>query len=84
LDLAKSEWFGSLDLKVTIHVIDSSRPISLANLFMRGDHGNRVVIWDDDDSSKLIEEKKAWETLEVSALSPITFFQTQRYLCSMG
>ncbi|KAF9483861.1 CDC45-like protein [Pholiota conissans] len=65
LDLARPDWLGGLDLKVTIHVIDSARPISLTNLFMGGDNGNRVVIWDDDDSSaKLAEEKKAWEILE--------------------
>lgn len=75
MDLARPDWLGGLDLKVTIHVIDSSRPISLTNLFMGGDNGNRVVIWDDDDSSKLVEEKKAWETLEVSQ-----FYSSQVWL----
>ncbi|KAF8969933.1 CDC45-like protein [Flammula alnicola] len=63
-DLPTSDWFGDFDLKVTVHVIDSTRPISLTNLFMGGENGSRLLIWDDDDSSKMVEEKKAWEMIE--------------------
>lgn len=66
LDIPRDEHFGRLSLKVVIHVIDSSRPISLTNLYMGGENGNRVLIWDDEDSaSKYREEQKAWEVLEV-------------------
>lgn len=66
LDIPREDYLGRLDLKVMIHVIDSSRPVSLTNLFMGGENGNRVLIWDDEDSlSKYKEEKRAWEVVEV-------------------
>lgn len=59
-------WFGEYDTKVTIHVIDSCRPQSLANLFTAGENGDRVIVWDDGEVENLSEEKKAWEALQVS------------------
>ncbi|KJA22335.1 hypothetical protein HYPSUDRAFT_67056 [Hypholoma sublateritium FD-334 SS-4] len=66
LDLPRDDYFGKLGLKVVINVIDSSRPISLTNLFMGGPNGRRVLIWDHEDSvTNLSEEKNAWEVVEV-------------------
>jgi len=53
-------------MKVTIHVIDSSRPRSLSNLFMGGENGERILIWDDGDADKLEEEKRSWEVIQAS------------------
>ena len=75
LDIPRPEYLGRLNLKVTIHVIDSSRPISLTNLFMGGENGNRVLIWDDEDSlSRYKEEKRAWEVVEVREACSYGFF----------
>ncbi|CAA7267899.1 unnamed protein product [Cyclocybe aegerita] len=63
-DLPLAQWFGNFDLKVTIHVIDSARPYGLVNLFMAGENADRILVWDDGDADKLIEEKKSWEALE--------------------
>lgn len=64
-DLPTTDWFGDLDPKVTIHVIDSARPQSLVNLFMGGESGERVLVWDDGDADKMEEERKSWEVIEV-------------------
>jgi len=69
-DLPTEDWFGDFDPKVTIHVIDSSRPQSLANLFMANESGERVLVWDDGDADKMSEEKKSWEVLQVSNVMP--------------
>ncbi|KDR81482.1 hypothetical protein GALMADRAFT_89457 [Galerina marginata CBS 339.88] len=63
-DLPTPEWFGDFDLKVTVHVIDSSRPQSLVNLFMGGENGERILTWDDGEAEKLSEERKAWEIIQ--------------------
>ncbi|PPR08067.1 hypothetical protein CVT24_010528 [Panaeolus cyanescens] len=63
-DLTDPMWFGEYDTRVTIHVIDSCRPQSLANLFTSGENGERVVVWDDGEVENLTEEKKAWEALQ--------------------
>ncbi|KAF6765072.1 cell division control protein 45 [Ephemerocybe angulata] len=68
IDLPTPEWFGEFDLGVSIHVIDSSRPRSMANLFYPGENGERVVLWDDGDAGKLVDLRKAWETLEFEPL----------------
>jgi cell division control protein 45 len=68
LDLPNSEWFGDFDVKLTVHVIDSSRPQNLSILFSAGENGERIVVWDDGDAEKLEEERKAWEALMVSTL----------------
>ncbi|TFK29808.1 cell division control protein 45 [Coprinopsis marcescibilis] len=67
-DLPTPIWFGDFDTKLAIHVIDSSRPRSMANLFAPGENGERVILWDDGDAEKLTELKKAWETLEFEPL----------------
>lgn len=64
-DLPSEELFGEFDLKVTIHVIDSARPQSLANLFTGGENGERIVTWDDGQPHKLKEEKASWEIVQV-------------------
>jgi cell division control protein 45 len=63
IDLPSSEWFGEFNLKTTIHVIDSTRPLNLSSLFGAGQNGERIVIWDDGDAENLKEERKAWEAL---------------------
>jgi len=66
LELTQEDWFGSFDLKVTVHVIDSRRPRSLTNLFMGGKNGDRIIVWDDGDSDELKDEKISYETVLVS------------------
>lgn len=65
-DLVDDDWFGTYDPKVTIHVIDSSRPMSLRNIFARGQNAERVLIWNDEDISQLTDMEDAWKMLEVS------------------
>lgn len=69
IDLPAADWFGDFDPSVTVHVIDSSRPMNLSSLFGAGDNGERIVIWDDGDAENLVEERKSWEALMVRALS---------------
>lgn len=66
MDLPSADWFGDFDPRVTVHVIDSTRPQSLANLFGGGANGERVIVWDDGEADKLTEEGKAWELTQVS------------------
>jgi cell division control protein 45 len=70
LDLPSSEWFGDFPPRVHVHVIDSGRPQNLSSLFGGGDGSERVIIWDDGGAERLDEERKAWETLNVSVLWP--------------
>lgn len=65
LDLPSAEWFGDFNAKLSVHVIDSTRPQNLASLFGAGEYGERIVVWDDGDAEKLGEERKAWEALTV-------------------
>lgn len=65
-DLVDDDWFGTYDPKVTIHVIDSSRPMSLRNIFARGQNAERVLIWNDEDTSQFTDIEEAWKMLEVS------------------
>lgn len=65
LDLPSSEWFGDFNTRVTVHVIDSSRPQNLSSVFGGGENGERIVIWDDGGAEDLQEERKAWEALTV-------------------
>jgi hypothetical protein len=67
LDLTTEEWFGAFPEKLSVHVIDSSRPQNLGNLFAAGEMSDRIIVWDDGDVEKLKEEKTAWEALTVSA-----------------
>ena len=66
LDLPSSAWFGDFSEKLTVHVIDSSRPQNLSSLFAGGESGERIVVWDDGGAEKMEEEKRAWEVLTVS------------------
>lgn len=65
LDLPSSEWFGEFNQSISVHVIDSTRPLNLSSLFGAGQNGERIVIWDDGEAEKLQEERKAWEALMV-------------------
>ena len=67
LDLPGPDWFGDFDPRLTIHIIDSSRPQNLSSLFGTGENGDRIVIWDDGGAENREEERKAWEVLTVSA-----------------
>jgi cell division control protein 45 len=67
LDLATPDWFGGFDIKLTVHVIDSSRPQNLSTLFAAGESTERIILWDDGGVDKLEEERTAWEALTVSA-----------------
>jgi cell division control protein 45 len=70
LDLPSSEWFGDFPQRVHVHVIDSGRPQNLSSLFGEGEGSERVIVWDDGGAERLDEERKAWETLNVSVLWP--------------
>ncbi|KAB5596531.1 PAB-dependent poly(A)-specific ribonuclease subunit PAN2 [Ceratobasidium theobromae] len=62
LDLLSDEWFGEFPQDVTIHIIDSTRPQNLSNLFAPGREGERVRVWDDGGALKLDNYKEAYET----------------------
>ncbi|XP_006458240.1 hypothetical protein AGABI2DRAFT_199684 [Agaricus bisporus var. bisporus H97] len=68
LDLPSPHWFGDFRSSVTIHVIDSVRPRNLSTLFGAGENGERIIVWDDGEANKLIEERKSWEALEYEPL----------------
>jgi cell division control protein 45 len=70
LDLPSSEWFGDFPPKVHVHVIDSGRPQNLSSLFGEVEGAERIIVWDDGGAEHLDEERRAWETLNVSALQP--------------
>jgi cell division control protein 45 len=70
LDLLSDEWFGAFPQDVTIHVIDSTRPQNLSNLFAPGREGERVRVWDDGGALKLDNYKEAYETFLVGGLIP--------------
>lgn len=65
LDLPSSEWFGDFGERLTVHVIDSTRPFNLSSLFGTGPIGDRILVWDDGDAEKLTEERRAWEFMTV-------------------
>ncbi|KAJ1309757.1 hypothetical protein OPQ81_006522 [Rhizoctonia solani] len=62
LDLLSEEWFAEFPPDVTIHVIDSTRPQNLSNLFTPGREGERVRVWDHGEALKLEKQKEAYET----------------------
>lgn len=68
LDLLSDEWFGAFPPEVAIHVIDSTRPQNLSNLFAPGREGERVRVWDDGTALTLDSYKEAYETFLVSQL----------------
>ena len=63
IDLPSPEWFGEFNPKMTVHIIDSARPLNLSSLFSSGQNGERIIVWDDGDADNLQEERKAWEAL---------------------
>jgi cell division control protein 45 len=65
LDLPSDEWFGSFGTKMSVHIIDSSRPQNLSSLFGAGENGERIIVWDDGGADNMEEEKKAWEATVV-------------------
>lgn len=67
LELLNDEWFGGFD-GVTVHVIDSLRPLNLDNIFNESEQAKRIVVWDDGGITRLQEEKKSWEVVEVTVL----------------
>ncbi|KEP53440.1 PAB-dependent poly(A)-specific ribonuclease subunit PAN2 [Rhizoctonia solani 123E] len=62
LDLLSEEWFGDFPEDVAIHVIDSTRPQNLSNLYTPGREGERVRVWDNGEALKLEKQKEAYET----------------------
>lgn len=65
-DLTKDDWFAPFNTNLHVHVIDSSRPLNLENIFMEQDVGERIVIWDDGGVEKLTEERRAYNVITVS------------------
>ncbi|KXN90547.1 Protein TSD2 [Leucoagaricus sp. SymC.cos] len=68
VDLPSPTWFGEFRTSITIHVIDSIRPRNLSSLFGVGENGDRIIVWDDGEADKLVEEKRSWEALEYEPL----------------
>ncbi|KAL5635563.1 hypothetical protein ACGC1H_004385 [Rhizoctonia solani] len=62
LDLLSEEWFGEFPEDVAIHVIDSTRPQNLSNLYAPGREGERVRVWDNGEALELEKQKEAYET----------------------
>ncbi|KAG6917784.1 hypothetical protein DXG01_001056 [Tephrocybe rancida] len=52
LDLATEEWFGKAGPRLKIHIIDSARPLQLANYYEAPD----VCVWDDGSVEKIGEQ----------------------------
>ena len=65
LDLPSPAWFGEFSPHLTVHIIDSTRPLNLATIFGGGDIGDRIVLWDDGEVETMDAQRKAWEALEV-------------------
>ena len=78
LDLPSVEWFGEFSAKLTVHVIDSTRPQNLSSLFGSGEIGERIIIWDDGGADTMEEEKQAWEALMV-----FFFFRLEYTFCNI-
>ncbi|KAG5717968.1 Cell division control protein 45 like protein [Termitomyces sp. T112] len=57
LDLTARDWFGNAGSRLKIHVIDSIRPIHLANYYEAPD----VFVWDDGSVEKAHEFRKSFE-----------------------
>ncbi|TFK76580.1 CDC45-like protein [Pluteus cervinus] len=61
LDLPSAEWFGDFGPQLNVHVIDSTRPFNLSSLFGSSGIGDRILVWDDGEADRLVEEHRAWE-----------------------
>lgn len=68
LDLSSPEWFGEFNLKLNIHVIDSSRPQNLGSLFGASESAQRIIFWDDGSAEDLVEQRKSYEIMQVRSL----------------
>lgn len=68
LDLPSPEWFGEFNLKLNIHVIDSSRPQNLGSLFGASESAQRIIFWDDGSAEDLVEQRKSYEIMQVRSL----------------
>lgn len=79
LPLASEGLFGGCP-NLTVHVIDSTRPIELANMFggvggvagdddeedgERPEGDTRVLVWTDGGADKIEELRMAWQTIQV-------------------
>lgn len=76
IDLDSDDWFRDFDAQTTIHVIDSTRPQSLANLFDEAAEAQRIVVWDDGTANFLEKQKDFYlrsVALRVRALSCLLF-----------
>ncbi|RDB20816.1 Protein TSD2 [Hypsizygus marmoreus] len=54
-------YFGDFTSKLDIHIIDSSRPLNLYNIFLGGDMGDRIIFWDDGSAEKIVDVGKSFE-----------------------
>lgn len=64
-----SEYFP-LPEHCKLHVIDSHRPCNLDNLFSALPEAQQILVWDDGDLEEdLLEERNAFEALQVSVLT---------------
>lgn len=80
LPLATEGLFGELP-GLTVHVLDSTRPVELMNMFggvgtragddeegedgERAEADTRVLVWDDGSAEKIEDLRSAWETIQV-------------------
>ncbi|KAJ8496426.1 hypothetical protein ONZ45_g12452 [Pleurotus djamor] len=71
LNLTQPHFFGTFAPTVTIHVIDSMRPLNLTNVFSADSIGERVLVWTDGEYKKLEEERQSWQV--VTSLEPDDF-----------
>lgn len=72
LDLPSPEWFGDFEPQLTVHIIDSARPFNLSSLFGTGAIGDRILVWDDGEVDRLVEERRAWEFITVCSNVALT------------
>ncbi|KAI0035725.1 CDC45-like protein [Vararia minispora EC-137] len=63
MELARADFIGNFAENLHVHIIDSQRPQSLQNLFVGGEEGERVVVWDDGGAEEMSELRAAWEAL---------------------
>lgn len=60
------EWFKEVESDVTIHIIDSLRPWSLANLYVSGVGDFKVVCWDDGGAEEMEKDTETFQKHPVS------------------
>ncbi|KAF8078083.1 CDC45-like protein [Lyophyllum atratum] len=59
VDLSTDSWFGNANPRLTIHLVDSLRPIHLGNYFL----ADRVIVWDDGQAKNLQEVGRSFELI---------------------